>query len=166
MVFSVEPRLSILKPDGVILGLPVEYEYPPESEVAGVRLGDERRLLSAGCSYTLAARSTAWPFEVTVRYQVPMDGKNRIREQRLSLSGKVEIPLIRVKGGECQERVRRSRCFPIREETITAVRMTPPPRRAGMPGFSPVTARTQRGFNTGSTTAVSMACMALTRRMP
>jgi hypothetical protein len=92
MVFSLEPRLSILNPDGVILGLPVVYEYSPESERAGVGLGDERRLLSAGCSYTLAARSAAWPFEVTVKYLAPIDGMNRIREQRLSLSGKVEIP--------------------------------------------------------------------------
>jgi hypothetical protein len=91
--FAAEPRVSILKPDGVVVGLPVSYEYSPESTRGGEGLGDERRLWSAGCSYTLAARSAAWPFEVTVKYLVPVKGMNRIKEQRLELSGKVEIPL-------------------------------------------------------------------------
>jgi hypothetical protein len=94
--FSVEPRFNILNPNGLMFGLPVVYEYSPESKHEGEGMGDERRFLWAGCSYTLLMRTISWPFEVSVQYLVPIDGMNQIKLQRLTLSGKVAIPIVKM----------------------------------------------------------------------
>jgi hypothetical protein len=93
--FILEPRFSILKPDGITFALPVVYDYSLESEFQGQGRGDERRFLSAGYSYSLVSRNAAWPFEVTARYLFPLYGMNQLKLHRLDLSTRIEIPLLR-----------------------------------------------------------------------
>jgi hypothetical protein len=93
--FVLEPRFTLLNPDGMMFGLPAVYEYSPESESSGQGLGDERHALWAGFSYTLVMRSIPRPFEVTVSYLIPVYGRNQAKIQRLTLSGRVGIPLLK-----------------------------------------------------------------------
>jgi hypothetical protein len=90
---EAEPRFNYLVPSGLILTLPVVYEYSAESSVRGQALDDEGHLLSVGFGYTIAVHDPPLPFEVGVRYLVPVYDINRSRRQRLELTGKVMIPL-------------------------------------------------------------------------
>ncbi len=52
------------------------------------------------------------------------------------------------------------------DRTVTAARMTAPPSSARGPGRSPMTRKTHTGLNSGSITAVSRDCTAVTRFTP
>jgi hypothetical protein len=92
---ELEPRFRVLSPNGVIFSLPLVYEYAAETEVRGAGLGDGRHFLSLGFAYTIVVRDAALPFEAGLRCFVPLYGANQIRLQRVELTGRLEIPLLR-----------------------------------------------------------------------
>jgi hypothetical protein len=95
MTFELEPRFGLLSPNGVIFSLPIVYEFSPESEIRGNALGDERHFLHLGLGYTIAIRDTTLPFEVNTRLFVPLAGTNQLRLQRVEISGKIAIPIVK-----------------------------------------------------------------------
>jgi hypothetical protein len=90
---ELEPRLTYLTPSGVILALPLVYEYSAESTVRGQPLDDEGHLLSLGVGYTIAIRDIALPVEIGLRYLTPVYDVNHSRLQRLEFVVKTAIPL-------------------------------------------------------------------------
>jgi hypothetical protein len=92
---ELEPKLTFLSPGGVILSFPLVYEFSAESSIRGLPLGDEQQLLSLGLGFAFAIREAALPFDLGLRFLAPFYHKNSPRLQRLELTGKIAIPLVR-----------------------------------------------------------------------
>jgi hypothetical protein len=97
LAVSLEPRFTFLNPDGVIVSIPLVYEYFAESSVRDKGLGDGGRLFSVGAGYVMALRKFPFPADVGLRFLFPAHSVNRPWSHRIELTVKVEIPILRLK---------------------------------------------------------------------
>jgi hypothetical protein len=93
---ELEPRFTRhTSGGGFSFILPLAYSESPESSVPGFSLNDRRRLLSLGAGYIMAVRKAPWPFELRCRLLFPLYGVNESRIVTLSLSCRVDIPVVK-----------------------------------------------------------------------
>jgi hypothetical protein len=95
MKLELEPRFSILNPDGVVFTMPIVYDYAAETTVRDQAIGDGAHVISLGLGYTIVVQEAALPFEVGLHCYVPLYGVNHVRLPRVEMTGKIAIPILR-----------------------------------------------------------------------
>jgi hypothetical protein len=92
---ELEPRFNFLFPRGVVVTLPAVYEFSPRSSVRGRPLDDERHGLSLGLGGAMAVRDAPLPFEVGMKFLLPLYGLSGPRVHRAEFTARMDIPLKR-----------------------------------------------------------------------
>jgi hypothetical protein len=92
---ELEPHGTFSLRDGFVVlspGIPLSFQFFPESSFDGTGLENERCRFSAGLSFG-AVFMTGIPFEIKLRYAGPAAGKNDFADHVFTLSGTVYLPL-------------------------------------------------------------------------